>query len=278
MAAAAPGQWPPSLTSVPRVATPPADSRDCYRCRAIRSSSNSSRTPRPVPPPKVLSWGLITTASLSRIPQISNVLRAASAEGLSIASTETEMVANTLNVLHSVDAGRPFAAYGELAMLCLQYLVLLALIYRYAGQTSRGVGAAVAYAGAIGAWRVGLVPASWIKTGMDAGGVAFTLARVNQIVLGFRRGDVGVLSTTTAMTNVAGTAVRVWTQGLESPPAPTSLRLIYAVNLALNCVIVGQCLTLGNRKKGGKKGSKQDAAPVMPGARRSLRLSGRKDE
>jgi mannose-P-dolichol utilization defect 1 len=64
-----------------------------------------------------------------KIPQILDVWRARSAEGLSATSFELENIGFSITASYGFLLGLPFTAYGEAAVILFQNTLLLALIY-----------------------------------------------------------------------------------------------------------------------------------------------------
>jgi len=83
--------------------------------------------------------------------QITNVVRARSAEGLSAFSFELESWGLLVHAAYGYINRLPFSSYGEAAILLVQNLLLLSLVYRYAKLPSARVIAVFSLiAGALG--------------------------------------------------------------------------------------------------------------------------------
>ena len=67
-------------------------------------------------------------------------MRARSAEGLSAAAFELESWGLLVHAAYGAVSRLPFSSYGEAAILLAQNLLLLALVYRYAGTSVARVG------------------------------------------------------------------------------------------------------------------------------------------
>jgi len=63
--------------------------------------------------------------------QILKILKHGSVRGLSVASFELEVVGYTIALAYCIHKGLPFSAYGELAFLLIQAIILVGIIYYY---------------------------------------------------------------------------------------------------------------------------------------------------
>lgn len=82
--------------------------------------------------PQQLSSVTSSPACLSPVPQILNVVRAHSAEGLSATAFELESWGLMVHASYGYINRLPFSSYGEAAILLAQNLLLLSMVYRYA--------------------------------------------------------------------------------------------------------------------------------------------------
>ena len=78
---------------------------------------------------QALGYGIIMSACVVKVPQISNIARAGSARGLSALAFELEQLGLSVNAANGYVLSLPFSAYGEALVLLLQNTVLLAQIY-----------------------------------------------------------------------------------------------------------------------------------------------------
>ena len=116
-----------------------------------------------------MGYGIILSACVVKVPQISAIARAGSARGLSCLAFELEQLGLTVNAANGFVRSLPFSAYGEALVLLAQNTVLLGQIYALSGARGArpalvaalflGGGAAVlagacAGAGALWAWKV----------------------------------------------------------------------------------------------------------------------------
>ena len=69
---------------------------------------------------KGLGVGIIVFGSIIKVPQIMNIVRARSAQGISLAMYVLEVLAYTISLAYAVRGRLPFSTYGENASLTLQ--------------------------------------------------------------------------------------------------------------------------------------------------------------
>jgi len=191
----------------------------------------------------VLGSVVIAGASLSRVPQIKKVMEEKSVEGLSISSYEIETMVNMITVMFNY--GRPFSAYGESIALVIQYLVLMYLMYQYSGNRDRGIVMGGVFAAVVLLWAAGAIPHFVVASAFSLSVVSLAVARGSQAWANHQNGSTGVLAPATLAVNVAGTAIRIYTNATEVPPPPFSAKLSYYIAFSLNVVLMYQYFTLG---------------------------------
>lgn len=80
-----------------------------------------------------MGYGIILSACVVKVPQISAIARAGSARGLSCLAFELEQLGLLVNAANGFVRGLPFSAYGEALVLLAQNTVLLGQIYALSG-------------------------------------------------------------------------------------------------------------------------------------------------
>ncbi|KAH0456559.1 hypothetical protein IEQ34_014466 [Dendrobium chrysotoxum] len=80
---------------------------------------------------KVLGYCIIAASTTVKVPQIIKILKNNSIRGLSVAAFELEVVGYTIALSYCLHNGLPFSAYGELAFLLVQAIILVAILYYY---------------------------------------------------------------------------------------------------------------------------------------------------
>eukprot|EP00884_Botryococcus_braunii_P002202 jgi/Botrbrau1/11983/Bobra.0115s0019.1 len=161
-----------------------------------------------------LGYAVFAVACIRGFPQIAKILRAKSAEGVSLLANVVETLCYTTVYFYHARHGYPFLAYGELLVLLLQNAILIALILYYTKRLRRwqsAVGVA-AYSSFVWALASGFIPMR-LLTLMQAS-VIFVIglgSRVPQIRMNMRRGNSGQLSSTTCLINLTGNVTRLFT-------------------------------------------------------------------
>ncbi|XP_045839682.1 mannose-P-dolichol utilization defect 1 protein isoform X2 [Meles meles] len=89
---------------------------------------------------KGLGLGVVAGSLLVKLPQVLKILRAKSAEGLSLQSVVLELVAVTGTMVYSITNNFPFSSWGEALFLMLQTVTICFLVLHYRGQTVQGAG------------------------------------------------------------------------------------------------------------------------------------------
>ncbi|KAM4824189.1 mannose-P-dolichol utilization defect 1 protein isoform 2-T2 [Urocitellus parryii] len=95
---------------------------------------------------KGLGLAIVAGSLLVKLPQVFKILRAKSAEGLSLQSVMLELVALTGTMVYSITNNFPFSSWGEALFLMLQTITICFLIMHYRGQTVKGVAFLACYA------------------------------------------------------------------------------------------------------------------------------------
>ncbi|KXZ52179.1 hypothetical protein GPECTOR_10g808 [Gonium pectorale] len=154
------------------------------------------------------------------VPQIAAIVRAGSAEGLSLTSNAVELLCFT---------GYAFNTYGEVFACWVQDAVIVGLIFRHMRLSGRVVAAATAAFAAACAWLFSPACPIELLSALQLSTIAVMAvgARLPQIWLNVKRGNAGVLSAATCALNVAGCIVRVYT----------------TVVLTGDAIILGGCIT-----------------------------------
>ncbi|KZV28372.1 mannose-P-dolichol utilization defect 1 protein2 [Dorcoceras hygrometricum] len=80
---------------------------------------------------KLLGYCIVAASTTVKLPQILKILKNSSVRGLSILAFELEVVGYTIALAYCLHKGLPFSAYGELAFLLLQGIILVAIIYYF---------------------------------------------------------------------------------------------------------------------------------------------------
>ncbi|KAF9668527.1 hypothetical protein SADUNF_Sadunf14G0012800 [Salix dunnii] len=80
---------------------------------------------------KLLGYAIVAASTTVKVPQILKILKHKSVRGLSVVGFELEVVGYTIALAYCLHKGLPFSAYGELAFLLIQAIILVAIIYYF---------------------------------------------------------------------------------------------------------------------------------------------------
>lgn len=195
---------------------------------------------------KLLGYGILTFSILVKLPQVANVLRARSAEGLSALSFELESWGLLVHATYGYLKDLPFSAYGEAVMMLAQNVLLLALIYKYARMpVSRALAAAIVGVSFVAGVFTGQVTVPLITAAYDFNNVILMSARVPQILQNFQSKSTGQLSIITFAASTLGCVARLFTTMQEG--GGSAMMRSYALSLVLNSILVAQILVYGNK-------------------------------
>ncbi|KAG8080586.1 hypothetical protein GUJ93_ZPchr0007g6258 [Zizania palustris] len=193
---------------------------------------------------KLLGYCIVAASTTVKLPQILKILKHGSVRGLSVASFELEVVGYTIALAYCIHKGLPFSAYGELAFLLIQAIILVAIIYYY----SPPMGAktwmkALVYCAMAPTVLGGKIDPAIFEALYAAQHAIFFFARVPQIWKNFTNKGTGELSFLTCLMNFAGSIVRVFTSIQEK--TPLSVILGSAIGIVMNGTLLGQILIYG---------------------------------
>ncbi len=159
---------------------------------------------------KVLSIGIICGAVLVKVPQIINIVRSRSTEGLAASMYALENVGYLITVLYNLRQGYAFSTYGETFFLLLQGIVLIALFGIFNKRLPFSV-ALYAFYAALGYYIWELSPHSQLPLFQTLTIPIFAASRLPQIVSNFNGKSTGILSVVTVTLNAFGSLARVFT-------------------------------------------------------------------
>jgi mannose-P-dolichol utilization defect protein 1 len=82
---------------------------------------------------KALGLSIVLLSSILKIPQIRNIIKDESIEGITALSIYCELLVFYLSSLYAIHVGIPFSTYGENVLLFIQGFVILLLYWKYSG-------------------------------------------------------------------------------------------------------------------------------------------------
>lgn len=190
---------------------------------------------------KLLGYCIVSASTTVKLPQILKILKHQSVRGLSVLAFELEVVGYTIALAYCLHKGLPFSAYGELAFLLIQAIILVGIIYYY----SQPLGMktwfrALVYCAVAPTILAGQIDPMLFEALYASQHVIFFCARVPQIWQNFSSKSTGELSFLTSLMNFAGSMVRVFTSMQEK--APTSVIMGSVIGIVTNGTVLSQII------------------------------------
>ncbi|KAL2232556.1 UNVERIFIED_CONTAM: Mannose-P-dolichol utilization defect 1 protein [Sesamum indicum] len=154
---------------------------------------------------KLLGYCIVAASTTVKLPQILKILKHRSIRGLSVLSFELEVVGYTIALAYCLHKGLPFSAYGELAFLLIQAIILVAIIYYF----SQPLGTktwirALLYCGVAPTILAGQIDPLLFEALYASQHAIFFFARIPQIWANFKNKSTGELSFLTSLMNFGG--------------------------------------------------------------------------
>uniref|UniRef100_A0A5B7AJI5 Mannose-P-dolichol utilization defect 1 protein homolog n=1 Tax=Davidia involucrata TaxID=16924 RepID=A0A5B7AJI5_DAVIN len=190
---------------------------------------------------KLLGYCIVAASTTVKLPQILKILKHRSVRGLSVVAFELEVVGYTIALAYCLHKGLPFSAYGELAFLLIQAIILVAIIYYF----SLPVGTktwirALLYCAMAPTILAGQIDPILFEALYASQHAIFFFARVPQIWKNYTNKSTGELSFLTCLMNSGGSMVRVFTSIQEK--APTSVVMGSVLGIVMNGTILSQII------------------------------------
>ena len=216
---------------------------------------------------RAASLCIVAGAALLKVPQILNVLKAKSADGLSLLSLELDVLVFIASIAYSVKLSYSLHSYGEQVLVLIQNVILCLLAYGFEKRGTRGVMSAALGAGAVALCAATPLAYAWVLSSVSL--VANIGSLVPQILKNRRRQETGALSAATVRMRVEiefrdatparwristqvqmrllGNAARLFTTAVES--ADAVLLLGYGASFTLNGMLAWQIRAYAPRKE-----------------------------
>lgn len=223
---------------------------------------------------KALGIGIITAASVVKVPQIIKLVKSQSSEGLSFSSYLLETASFVITLAYNIRNGFPFSTYGETSLIAIQDVVISVLILVYSKRSAQ----AGAFLAAVGSAVYALIVSDTIvttaqMTSLQAGAGALSIAsKLPQILTVYNQGGTGQLSAFAVFNYLFGSLTRIYTTLQE---VDDKLILYgFVAGFFLNAILAAQMVyywnsptTAGHAKEFGvKKNSTQGLAQKAPAA------------
>lgn len=196
---------------------------------------------------RFLNAAVLCGSCVVKLPQLGRIARARSALGLSEASFVIQALGYSLASCYAIIQRYPFEAWGESAIITLQAVGIVILIWIFRAETlhvSHRICGSIGWL-ALCAWLVSTgqnLPQNVISlVGLCPGGLFF-VARVPQIMLNHQQGHTGELSVATHALQLLGCIIRIFTTLSQLGGDPVVL-LGHGSAGGLNAILLWQMYT-----------------------------------
>jgi len=159
---------------------------------------------------KCLGFAIILGSFALKVPQILSILKAKSADGMVLSALYFEMLSFACVASYNVLTGTPLSTYAESLIILVQNAIIVYLCWSFSKTAMGHRLTVIAAAGAFLAI-VAFLPQNLWPLLMVATTLASVSGRLQQIVVNYQQQSTGVLSLTTTIMQVGGTAARVFT-------------------------------------------------------------------
>jgi len=197
---------------------------------------------------KAISFAIIFLSFTLKLPQIKNMLRTKSAEGLSHTAIYLEILIFTNSALYGYHYKNPFSTYGENIVILMQSLIILILTWKYTQNKGSVFLRALFLISTIVYILLCIldkVPEQiWVLNGSSTIFLV-SIARASQIYTSFKNKSTGPLSPITFILALLGTIARIFTTLTETKDL--LVLLTYSWSGFLTSVIIGQIYIYGNK-------------------------------
>ena len=151
-----------------------------------------------------------------------------------------------MNLAYSILRGNPFSSYGDVAIVLLQQVIIVCLIWAWGIEGKKHslthIGSIVAVAVAAGVFIFKYLPPSFISFLLLYSSVSSISSRIPQIISNYKGGKVGVQSIVTYIAAVLGNAVKLFVAIVELKDNLRALTI--TISMILNLVVLLQVLQL----------------------------------
>eukprot|EP00164_Ancoracysta_twista_P004591 GFYU01006198.1.p1 GENE.GFYU01006198.1~~GFYU01006198.1.p1 ORF type:complete len:231 (+),score=36.94 GFYU01006198.1:28-720(+) len=203
---------------------------------------------------KTLGYAIVFGSGALKGPQIYNIVKAKSGEGLSAIGFLLEFFGFGIVLAYNISKGYAFSTYGEAALIFIQNIVILWLM-QYYSKMDLGLMLGMLVSATLPFVLInGILP---VDLFMQATLPIFSASKLPQIVTNFRQGHTGVVSMITAFLYVGGSGARIFTTLAEVDDIVvlSGFMVSFCLNLTLFLQVLwySKATAAYMKKKDGKK-------------------------
>lgn len=176
---------------------------------------------------KFLGFAVIAGSFTYKVPQIKKLVDAGDATGVSLTSTYIELLCLGSVIMFHVLQGNPVSAWGENAVIAVQQVVLVYLLWKYKQCSAAHIAVVVAAFAAVAFVELNLTPQHQPYI-FSATIPAFSAARIPQVWENFSNGHTGQLALITVFMGFAGSMARVFTSLAEVDDVQVAVSFVLA--------------------------------------------------
>ncbi|XP_031428417.1 mannose-P-dolichol utilization defect 1 protein-like isoform X2 [Clupea harengus] len=195
-------------------------------------------------------WIMVGTV-LAQLPQIWTIVRAGSAEGLSLASALLSLYSISGYLAYCIAQGFPIGAWGESLFIVTQVMLLNFLILHYNGRTGRGLLFVVVYCTLMYLLTSPLTPRKAISLMWESGALAVIASRLIQIGCNYLGKHTGQLSAVSLFLVFVGSLGRIFVSLQETGHSLSTLT--HTLACLCSAVLVAQMFHYRNASRPGKE-------------------------
>lgn len=185
-----------------------------------------------------IGYGIVTLATLVKVPQVLKIISAKSGVGISIFGVALELLAITFTAAYSLRKGYPFSAWGEVPFLLIETALCLLLVLWYEKQYSKVLISLITIISVIFILCTSITPTN-ILWFLQASTLPLAVSgKMIQAYKNWSSGHTGQMSAITVWCLFLGCIARVFTSIQET--GDHLVILTFAVAAAANAILVLQ--------------------------------------
>lgn len=193
---------------------------------------------------KGLGYTILVGSLLLRLPQIMNIMKAQSGDGISVTSELLMLMSIFGSMAYGYFKSFPISAYGDTYCLWVQAIIILIQVFYYQKKHCSAVITLVCTSVLSYLMYADMIPEVVIVGLNGSGTLLAVLSKSNQIYANYANSSTGVLSAITLFLQLFGCIARVFTSIQET--GDSLMIFTYVTVSLLNGVLVGQMVYYWN--------------------------------